>query len=442
MNEYKNAAMVKLDTAFEGQQLTFYRFRANVCVVGQELGWVLGYAREGQLLTDAIRGEWRNEFIKGKDYEVLEGEALRTFKATARLNGEIPFSRARALLVLFEPGVNLVSLKTEKDLGVKLRRLFADEVLPKMLRGEPILQNGVAPPQAPVVDVRVVELRMVEAQNDRASLLAQIASMSQAAGAPPKAVQAYLNAAASVLVGRPMLEAAPSVESRLYTAGEIGEPYGKSGKAIGKIARKLGIFQKEGFGEFKMSKSRNDDSTHPHWVYNAKARELIAADINEQSDPVLAGPAIGKAIPRPLDLRAFTTEVPEPVPPPPTPPSVNTTVEGWSLRGLLERFKKAGMSNLTTATIRAAALALGLIGDARYGHQSPIKNEHGRVLSRWWRYHEEAAVLLEETLWVYLRNVAGGVGERNAMTSAVAMVGKVGSGSMSRVPFKVIRGPG
>jgi hypothetical protein len=326
MGENNNVTMVKVNTAFEGQRLTFYRFRDTVCVVGQELGAVLGYAREGQLLTDAIRDEWRVEFAEGKDYQILKGEELQAFKAAARLHGEVPFSRARALLVLFESGVHMVSLKTEKELGVKLRRLLADEVLPKMLRGEPILLERATPPPAPGIDERVIDLRMVEAQNDRASLLAQIARMSQAAGAPPKAVQAYLNAAASILAGRTLLEAAPSLESQLYTAGQIGEPYGKSGKAIGQIARRLGIFGKEGYGEFKLSKSRNDSGTHPHWVYNEKAKDLIEADINEHPAPTRERPGIAKTIRRPLDLSTIVGYVPEPVPPPPAPPTVNPSL--------------------------------------------------------------------------------------------------------------------
>ncbi len=442
MDENNNTSMVALNTAFEGQQLTFYRFHDKVCVVGQELGGALGYARGGQLLTDAVRDEWRNEFTEGKDYEILEGEELGAFKAAARLHGEVPFSRARALLVLFESGVHMVSLKTEKELGVKLRRLLADEVLPRMLRGEPILPKNVTPPQAPVLDERVIELRMVEAQNERGSLLARIAGMSQAVGAPLKAVQAYLNAAASVLVGRPLLEAAPTLEGHLYTAGQIGEPYGKSGKAIGQIARRLGIFGKQGYGEFKLSKSPNDNGTHPHWVYNGKAKDEIEADIDDPPAPTPAGPGIAKTIRRPLDLSTIVGHVPEPVPPPPSLLRANTSLEGWSLRGLLERFKQAGMTGLTTTKIRDAADGVGLIGDPHYGHWGQIKNEHKRVVSSPWRYNEEAAAVLERTLLMYLGNVAGELSERNAMTTALAMTGKVGSGATRRPPFNVIRAPG
>jgi hypothetical protein len=191
-----------------------------------------------------------------------------------------------------------------------------------------------------------------------------------------------------------------------------------------------------------MSNSRNDSSTHPHWVYNEKAKELIEADIHERPVPVRVGPGIAKTHRRPLDFSTIVGHVPEPVPPPPAPPRVNTSLEGWSLRGLLERFKKAGMVGLTTTKIRDAAVGLGLLGDLRYGHSSQIKNEHGRVVSNPWRYHEEAVGLLEPTLRLYLRNVAGGLGEQNAMAIAVAMTGKVGSGWVDRAPFKAIRTPG
>ena len=65
-------------------------------------------SREGQLLTDAIRDEWRNEFTEGKDYQILKGEELRAFKAAVKANGRIPFAYASHVLVLYEPGVHLV----------------------------------------------------------------------------------------------------------------------------------------------------------------------------------------------------------------------------------------------------------------------------------------------------------------------------------------------
>jgi hypothetical protein len=152
---------------------------------------------------------------------------------------------------------------------------------------------------------------------------------------------------------------------------------------------------------------------------------------------------------QPLDLNTLVDHVPEPIPPPPPPLPVpssgqkaDTTVEGWSLQGMLERFTNAGMNGLTTARIKEAAVGLGLHGDPRYGHHGQIKNEHGRVLSRPWRYHEEAVAVLERTLRQYLQNVAGGEGEKNAMTSAVAMTGKVGSGRVTRGQFRAIRAPG
>jgi len=74
----------------------------------------------------------------------LEGEALAAFKGVLEQAHE-PWasSKARSLTILYESGLHLVCLKTEKPLGKKLRRFLADEVMPRLMRREAI---GVALP--------------------------------------------------------------------------------------------------------------------------------------------------------------------------------------------------------------------------------------------------------------------------------------------------------
>lgn len=88
-------------------------------------------------------------------------------------------------------------------------------------------------------------------------------------------VDAYRNEAASIVVGRPLLESRPTLESRLYTAGDIGAELSISAIAVGKLAREAQVFEVDGFGLRKISKSQHNDSMHPHWVYNDDGRRLI-----------------------------------------------------------------------------------------------------------------------------------------------------------------------
>jgi hypothetical protein len=240
------------------------------------------------------------------------------------------------------------------------------------------------------------------------------------------------HAAALVTGEKPVVEISLlSVEGYLQERGVDARTRKSKASSFGKRVKAV-YFEK--YGEYPPMQARDINHAERRVCsYSEKDRPVF--------DQVFEEMFSGQAM-RALDLNTLSGEVPEPVPPPPPPPTVNTSVEGWSLRGLLERFKHAGMTGLTEGKIRDAATSLGLTGDVRYGHQSTITVDGRRVVSRPWRYNEEAAVVLEPALRLYLRNLAGGVGAQNAMTSAVTMTGKVGTGPRSRVRFNAIRAPG
>lgn len=128
--------------SFNDNSLTFYSFRGRPCVIAADVGRALGYGDEGKGLVETITKNWLDEMIEGTDYMVLTNDDLREFKTTFEDTDESSASSnvvyAARLMILFEPGVNLVCIKTEKPLGRKLRRVLADEVLPKLHRGESI----------------------------------------------------------------------------------------------------------------------------------------------------------------------------------------------------------------------------------------------------------------------------------------------------------------
>jgi prophage antirepressor-like protein len=127
-----------LTETFEGKALTFVTFRGEPVVVARELATALGYAEPAKL-GRMIRDEWSAEFVEGVDFRLLEGEELAEFKRLGPSGGPSSIdSRAPSLLILTESGLYLVALRTEKALGVKLRRFLATVVLPKLARGEGI----------------------------------------------------------------------------------------------------------------------------------------------------------------------------------------------------------------------------------------------------------------------------------------------------------------
>lgn len=134
--EVVSSSTTALSFAFEGHRLTFGHHNGRPCVIAQEVGEALGYD-EGGFRTSLH--QWSDELIDGVDYEVLSGVDLKRFQQELQESAKITLSnKAHRITVLYESGVNLVCLKTEKPLGKKLRRFLADEVMPKLMRGQPV----------------------------------------------------------------------------------------------------------------------------------------------------------------------------------------------------------------------------------------------------------------------------------------------------------------
>lgn len=124
-----------------------YIFRGRLCAIAASVGRALGYADDGKKLADRVRDEWSSDLIPGHDFDVLEGDALREFKALSALTPDGGVSpNTRSLMVLFETGWDLVCIKTDKPEGHRLRRRLAEEVLPKLRRGHSVGPTGQAAP--------------------------------------------------------------------------------------------------------------------------------------------------------------------------------------------------------------------------------------------------------------------------------------------------------
>lgn len=187
---------------FEDHPITFVTFRGQPVVVARELGAALGYA-DPALLTRKIRSDWSDDFTAGEDYRMLDGADLLAFKAEwpdmsdSDTSASLAQTR-RSLLILTESGLWMVAQKTEKSLGVKLRRFLADHVLPKLARGEAIgAKPGATVEPKPVTsNAAVAELRRVGDRLWRAKMHAE-------------ATDCYLRAG-EIGLGRPFAKVAPA----------------------------------------------------------------------------------------------------------------------------------------------------------------------------------------------------------------------------------------
>lgn len=126
---------------FEGKELHVYRFRGRPCMLAKDVGEALGYTPDG--FSRTLRS-WEAELKVDSDLSVLRGDDLREFLGGSDAPVDNAGGRISQLTVLFEPALYLVCIKTEKPLGVKLRRFLSDEVLPKLARGETIAPSAPA----------------------------------------------------------------------------------------------------------------------------------------------------------------------------------------------------------------------------------------------------------------------------------------------------------
>lgn len=171
--------LTRFEKVFEGSPITAYLWEDKPVWVAKELGRVMGYGEEGKGLLRSIQ-DWKEQMIAGVDFEVLEGEQLAKFKAT---RGELlPESdRSPSLLILKESGFHLVCLKTDKPIGVRLRRWLAEEVMPSLVR------TGSYPSKAQTLeDLRPAAMLGLQKAAEKGHKWAIQMVLAQQSGASPR----------------------------------------------------------------------------------------------------------------------------------------------------------------------------------------------------------------------------------------------------------------
>ncbi|MCP4606364.1 MAG: hypothetical protein GY847_38610, partial [Proteobacteria bacterium] len=147
--------LAKLTSEFDGQSITTITYKGRLCWLAVEIGRALGYSNKGSRLAGKISESWSEELIEDKDYQYLRGAELSEFK---RVLDVLPgsgrtYSKAPQMLLLFEPGLHFVLLKTNKPIGAKLRRFLVDQVMPQLVR------DGAYLPERKVVDGKLKGMR-------------------------------------------------------------------------------------------------------------------------------------------------------------------------------------------------------------------------------------------------------------------------------------------
>ena len=153
-----------LTDTFEGVPLTRVELHGRPAYIAREIGEAIGYANNGAAFADRVTRSWSREMEEGRDFMVLEGEALDTFR---RLTVDSTVSHARHLLILFERGLHLALLKTTKPAGERLRAYLAESIMPGLARGQAVRDGDAQPePRRAVVDELRAEADLIRAKAD------------------------------------------------------------------------------------------------------------------------------------------------------------------------------------------------------------------------------------------------------------------------------------
>lgn len=112
-------------------EVLYFTYHGERVITAPDLEKLVKYAPK--TLAKRIREEWANEFQEGRDFDIIQGAELAAFN-TALLSSATRNSNHGRLLVLYESGVNLVLVKTEKHVGIEIRRWLTTEVMPSLAR--------------------------------------------------------------------------------------------------------------------------------------------------------------------------------------------------------------------------------------------------------------------------------------------------------------------
>ena len=154
---------------FNGQSITTLVYKGRPCWLARDVGQWLGY-RSPSRFASKMSGEWADEFIEHEDYAVLRGTELRDFKdllaaVTETVFAKRSLAKTTGLVILYESGVDLALLKTNKPKGKQLRRVLKTQVLPELRRDPcrlPTLQT-----MSPAADVAPAEITTAANQRGR-----------------------------------------------------------------------------------------------------------------------------------------------------------------------------------------------------------------------------------------------------------------------------------
>jgi len=284
--------LVKLNQEFEGKPLTTIFYRNRPCWIAREVGKAVGYARGGERLTTNIANEWKDEFIEGHDFVIISGDELADFKAVLQLHTDSVGSRAKHLLLLFEPGLHLTLAKTNKPVGRRLRRFIADEVLPQISRDgaylpERSVEDGqLVESEAAVATRRLILAEAREARLDRQlkskALRSLVKTLKRSGHVSNDIIVSYEICAAEEATGQHFPALKPKTEDPWQSPSDIASRLGISSQRVGRTISELNLRGNiPGLSKAIVNKAKGHDRTVTSHIYSPEAVRRIESSLSE-----------------------------------------------------------------------------------------------------------------------------------------------------------------
>lgn len=303
---------------FEGAPLPFVLYHGQLAVPCKALGRRMDYARGGARLVQHVVRDWAREFHEGTHWVRLTGEELAHLKTACGLDTESVPTSTPELVLLLEPGIHLVLLKTSRPIGERIRAFLASEVMPELLRtgryagkpGEGVASAEEPPPTESVPSVAfalhlhqapirpsLAEMRerrlagqlTLSQRKFEAEWLRETVRLMHAAGRIDDDTRlAYEVAACEIALGEELPELRPVVNERWYSPRQMAELAGVSLSTVGLAISRLGIRGAAGLARQVMAKANGSDRLVHAWVYNDAAFGRILSTLAGEQPPKAA----------------------------------------------------------------------------------------------------------------------------------------------------------
>jgi len=241
-------SIASITNNFEGSPLTTLTYKGRPAWIAREVGAAIGYSHGGKRFATKITGAWASEFIADQDFAIIKGDELVAAKQVLEPGTDSVPGRTSALLLLFETGLQLALIKTNKPIGQRLRRFVATEVMPQIARDgaylpERKVENGqiVANPDYRLLRERRLGQKL-EFENRKfvvQTIDHAVTEMKETLSAD--AIQSLRLRTVEIATGQDYSNLKPNIGDGWIAPAVIGKRLGVSANRVGRSISKLNL---------------------------------------------------------------------------------------------------------------------------------------------------------------------------------------------------------